>query len=185
MEMFLIGAGIVVVVMVLMYNYLVGKKNQVDNIFGSVDAVLKQRYDLIPNLVATAKEYMTHERETLEKITELRSQALKQGLDTDTKMNLDAKVSQALGGLMVAVENYPNLKANENFLHLQHTLNELEEHIAAARRAYNQSVTDFNNAIEMFPTNLMAGFMHLERKHVFATPVQERQNVDVNHLFKK
>lgn len=185
MEIFLISLGGVALLMVLMYNYLIGKKNQVDNIFGSVDAVLKQRYDLIPNLVATAKEYMTHERETLEKITELRSQALKQGLDADTKMNLDAKVSQALSGLMVAVENYPNLKANENFLHLQHTLNELEEHIAAARRAYNQSVTDFNNAIEMFPTNLMAGFMHLERKHVFTAPVHERQNVDVNSFFKK
>lgn len=74
-------------------------------------------------------------------------------------MNLDAKVSQALGGLMAAVENYPNLKANENFLHLQHTLNELEEHISAARRAYNQSVTDFNNAIEMFPNQPYGGLL--------------------------
>lgn len=185
MEVFLIVVGVMVLAMVLMYNSLIGKKNQVDNIFASVDAVLKQRYDLIPNLVAAVQEYMTHERETLEKITELRSQALKGGLDADAKMALDTKLSQALGGLMVAVENYPNLKANENFLHLQHTLSELEEQIAAARRAYNQSVTDYNNAIEMFPTNLMAGFMHLSRKHVFATPSSERRNVDVNNLFKK
>ena len=100
-------------------------------------------------------------------------------------MELDTKISKALSGSMVAVENYPDLKANENFLHLQHTLNELEEHIAAARRAYNQSVTDYNNAIEMFPTNIMAGFMHLTRKNVFETPENERSNVDVNNLFNR
>jgi LemA protein len=185
MEMFLLITGGIALVAVLMYNSLIGKKNQVDNIFASVDAVLKQRYDLIPNLVASVKEYMTHERETLEKITDLRSQALRGGLDSDAKMTLDLKLSQALGGLMVAVENYPNLKANENFLHLQHTLNEIEEQIAAARRAYNQSVTDYNNAIEMFPTNFMAGFMHLTRKTVFSVPASERRSVDVDNLFKK
>ena len=185
MEMFLLITGGIALIAVLMYNSLVAKKNQVDNIFASVDAVLKQRYDLIPNLVASVKEYMTHERETLEKITALRSQALKSGLDSDAKMALDAKLSEAIGGLMVAVENYPTLKANENFLHLQHTMSELEEQIAAARRAYNQSITDYNNAIEMFPTNFMAGFMGLTRKNVFAIPQSERRNVDVDHLFKK
>jgi len=185
MEMFLMSMGAIAVALVLMYNYLIGKKNQVDNIFSSVDAVLKQRYDLLPNLVATVKEYMTHERETLEKITELRAHALQGGLDASAKMALDKELSQALGGLMVAVENYPTLKANENFLHLQHTLNELEEQIAAARRAYNQSVTDYNNAIEMFPTNIMAGFMHLTRRPLIAITTRERQNVDVDHLFKK
>lgn len=185
MEMFLLITGGIALFAVLMYNSLIGKKNQVDNIFASVDAVLKQRYDLIPNLVASVQEYMTHERETLEKITALRSDALKGNLDTESKMALDAKLSAALGGLMVAVENYPNLKANENFLHLQHTLSELEEQISAARRAYNQSVTDYNNAIEMFPTNFMAGFMKLTRKNVFATPISERRNVDVDNLFKK
>jgi LemA protein len=89
-----------------------------------------------------------------------------------------------LGNLMVAVENYPTLKANENFLHLQGTLNELEEQISAARRAYNQSVTDYNNAIEMFPTNFMANLMKLERKEVFSVPSSERANVDVKNLFK-
>lgn len=185
MEMFLLVVGGIALLLVLMYNSLVAKKNQVDNIFASVDAVLKQRYDLIPNLVASVKEYMTYERETLEKITSLRSQALKSGLDSDEKMALDAKLSEAIGGLMVAVENYPTLKANENFLHLQHTMSELEEQIAAARRAYNQSITDYNNAIEMFPTNFMAGFMGLTRKNVFAIPQGERRNVDVDHLFKK
>ena len=86
---------------------------------------------------------------------------------------------------MLNVENYPDLKANENFLHLQHTLNELEEQISAARRAYNQSVTDYNNAIEMFPTNMMASFMRLERKMVFAIVENERKSVDVKNLFQK
>ena len=90
-----------------------------------------------------------------------------------------------LGNLMVAVENYPTLKANENFLHLQGTLNEIEEQISAARRAYNQSVTDYNNAIQMFPTNFMAGFMKLEQKELFSVPSSERQNVDVKNLFQK
>jgi len=85
---------------------------------------------------------------------------------------------------MVAVENYPTLKANENFLHLQHTLNEIEEQISAARRAYNQSVTDYNNAIEMFPTNFVASLMKMDRKVVFNVPEMERQNVNVKNLFQ-
>jgi len=89
-----------------------------------------------------------------------------------------------LGSLMVTVENYPILKANENFLHLQHTLHEVEEQISAARRAYNQSVTDYNNALEMFPTNVLAGFMHLEKKEVLRIDVAERENVNVKNLFR-
>jgi LemA protein len=120
----------------------------------------------------------------LKKITELRTKALGENLDNATKIALEKQLSSMLGNLMVAVENYPTLKANENFLHLQGTLNELEEQISAARRAYNQSVTDYNNAIEMFPTNFMANLMKLERKEVFSVPSSERANVDVKNLFK-
>ena len=185
MGFFFFGLAIILLVSMGMYNYLIGKKNQVENVFSSVDVILKQRYDIIPNLVATAKAYMTHERETLEKIAQWRSQALKGDLDTNTKMQLDGKISQALGGVMVAVENYPELKANENFLHLQYTLNELEENIAAARRAYNRSVTDYNNALEMFPTNIMAGFMELKPGELFEAPQNDRVNVDVSSLLKR
>lgn len=185
MEVFLIVAGVLALVIVLMYNTLISKKNQVDNIFAGLDAVLKKRYDLLPNLVASLKEYMVHEKETLEKITQLRTGAMQSGLSAEAKMKLNNQLSTMLSGLMVSVENYPNLKANENFLHLQHTLTEIEEQISAARRAYNQSVTDYNNALEMFPTNLMAGFMRLERKGVFAIVEEQRQNVDINNLFKK
>lgn len=185
METFLVVAGLILLIIVFMYNTLISKKNQVENIFAGLDAILKKRYDLLPNLVASVKEYMVHERITLEKITELRTHALKDNLNNSTKIALEKQLSSMLSNLMVAVENYPTLKANENFLHLQGTLNELEEQISAARRAYNQSVTDYNNAIEMFPTNVMASFMKYDRKEVFSVPVNERQNVDVKNLFQK
>ena len=185
MQAFLIVTGIIGLVIVLMYNALISKKNQVDNIFAGVDAMLKKRYDLLPNLVASVKEYMVHEKTILEKITQLRSQASQSGLDNEAKMTLDNQLSKMLGSLMISVENYPTLKANENFLHLQQTLNEIEEQISAARRAYNQSVTDYHNAIEMFPTNMMAGFMHLEHKTLFAIVTSERQNLDVKNIFQK
>lgn len=185
METFLVVAGLILLIIVFMYNTLISKKNQVENIFAGLDAILKKRYDLLPNLVASVKEYMVHERITLEKITELRTQTLKDNLNNSTKIALEKQLSSMLSNLMVAVENYPTLKANENFLHLQGTLNELEEQISAARRAYNQSVTDYNNAIEMFPTNFMASFMKYDRKEVFSVPANERQNVDVKNLFQK
>jgi len=177
--------GIIALIAVLMYNSLINKKNQVENIFGAVDAVLKKRFDLIPNLVASVAQYMEHEKSTLEKITELRAQAMKPGISDDQKITLDTKLTAALGAINVAMESYPDLKANENVMHLQRSLNEAEEQISAARRAYNQAVTDFNNAIEMFPTNMMAGWMNLQRKAVFEITTTERQNVDVGALFTK
>ncbi len=184
MQTFLIIVGALFLAMVFMYNTLISRKNQVDNIFAGLDAILKKRYDLLPNLVATVKEYMVHERITLEKITELRMQALQGNLSANEKIVLEKQLSSMLGSVMVAVENYPTLKANENFLHLQHTLNEIEEQISAARRAYNQSVTDYNNAIEMFPTNFVASLMKMDRKVVFNVPEMERQNVNVKNLFQ-
>jgi LemA protein len=177
--------GVVVLIAILMYNSLIGKKNQVENIFAGVDTVLKKRFDLIPNLVASVSQYMEHEKSTLEKVTELRAAAMKPGISDDQKIALDAKLTSALGAINLAMEAYPDLKANENVMHLQRSLNEIEEQISAARRAYNQAVTDLNNAIEMFPTNLMAGWMNLSRRAVFEITVTERQNVDVGALFNK
>ncbi|HQS66275.1 MAG TPA: LemA family protein [Sulfuricurvum sp.] len=177
--------ALIAVIAVLMYNSLISKKNQVDNIFGGVDAVLKKRFDLIPNLVASVSQYMEHEKTTLETITELRASAMKPGITDDQKIALDAKLTSALGAINIAMEAYPDLKANENVMHLQRSLNEAEEQISAARRAYNQAVTDLNNAIEMFPTNLMASYMKLQPKKVFEITVNERANVDVGALFTK
>lgn len=174
---------VIVLILVLMYNSLVVKKNQVENIFASVDTVLKKRYDLIPNLVATVSKYMEHEKSLLSEVTKLRADANKPNISDEQKIALDAKVSSALGSIMVAVENYPELKANENVMHLQGTLNELEEQISAARRAYNQAVTDYNNAIEMLPTNFMANAMNYKRKQVFEIVESERKNINVKELF--
>ena len=131
-----------------MYNSLVDKKNQVENAFGGMDVQLKKRYDLIPNLISSVKTYMRHESDTLTEITELRTKALSGGLSNDDKVDLDNKITSKLGGIMVAVENYPDLKASDNFIQLQRSLNEVEEQISASRRSYNASVTDLNNGIE-------------------------------------
>ena len=173
----------IVIAFVLMYNSLVAKKNQVDNIFASVDTQLKKRYDLIPNLVASVSKYMEHEKSILEDITKLRTNANKSNISNEEKMALDAKMSAALGSIMIAVENYPDLKANENVIHLQHSLNEVEEQISAARRAYNQAVTDYNNALEQIPTNFIASAMNYKAKEVFEISESERKNVNVRDLF--
>lgn len=183
MQTFLIIIAVLVVVSIFLYNYLISKKNQVENIFASVDALLKKRYDLIPNLVASVKEYMKHEKDILEKITELRTKAINPNISDEEKIELNQEISRLLGNIMVAVENYPELKANQNILHLQQTLNEIEEQISAARRAYNQAVTDYNNAIEMFPTNIFASYMGYKRKKVFEISEDERKNIDVKELF--
>lgn len=183
-----IAIGIVVAVIViiaLMFNSLVGKKNQVTNVFGTIDALLKKRYDLLPKLITTVKEYMKHERELLEKVTELRAKAVSGNLSDDEQVDLDNKISKMLGGIMVAVENYPQLKASENFMQLQRTMNEVEEQISAARRAYNAAVTDYNNAVEMLPTNIVAAIMSYRTKKVFEIPEEQRQDIDTEALFKK
>ncbi len=185
MLIILIIVVVIFLVLILMYNSLISKKNQVQNIFASVDAILKKRYNLIPNLVASVQEYMKHEKSILEDITKLRAEANKPNISDEQKINLDYKVSSALHSIMVAVENYPNLKANENVMYLQRSLNEIEEQISAARRAYNQAVTDYNNATEMFPTNFMASFMRYNPKKVFEIQDNERKNVNVKDLFEK
>ncbi len=180
----LIVLAVVGLFLVVIYNGLIRKKNEVNNAFGGIDVQLKKRYDLIPNLVSTVQQYASHEKELLEKVTNLRSQAVSGNLSNDNRVNLDNQISGALRSLMVSVENYPDLKANTNFLDLQRALNETESQISAARRAYNAAVTDFNNGIETFPGNLMASSMNLSRKEVFEIPETEKQNVNVKDLFK-
>lgn len=174
---------IVLLVPVLIYNSLIGKKNQVLNVFGTIDALLKKRYNLIPNLVATVKGYMQHERTLLAEVTEMRAKAISDRTCDDEKVELDNKVTKVLSRIMLAVENYPDLKASDNFMHLQRTLTELEEQISAARRAYNAAVTDYNNAVEMFPTNVVASIMNYKRRKFFEISGKERQVVDAGKSF--
>jgi LemA protein len=171
--------AVLLVLAVVFFNSLVAKKNQVRSVFATVDAMLKKRYDLIPNLVATVKGYAGHERQTLERITELREQAVSPVVQPDQKRLIDGQMSRLLGGLMARVENYPQLKASDNFMHLQRTLAELEEQISAARRAYNASVQEYNNAVEMFPGNMVAAMMNYKRLDFFEADPEARGRVEV------
>jgi len=179
----LVIVAIVGLIITSMYNGLIRKKNEVTNAFGGMDVQLKKRYDLIPNLISTVKQYMTHEKDLLTKITELRSKAMDPSLNSDAKVDIDNQITHAMKGIMVAVENYPDLKANQNFLNLQRTMNEVESQISASRRAYNAAVTDFNNGVQMFPSSIIAGMMKLSTKKVFEIPEVERQNVNAKDLF--
>ena len=175
---------VVILVVVFIYNSLIAKKNQVTNVFGTIDALLKKRYDLLPKLISTVKAYMEHEKSLLTEITEMRAKAVSGRLSDDEQVELDNKLSKMLGGIMVAVENYPDLKANQNFLQLQRAMNEIEEQISAARRAYNAAVTAYNNAVEMFPTNVAASLMEYKLKKVFEISEEQREDVDAEKLFK-
>jgi LemA protein len=167
---------------VMMYNTLVGKRNQIHNIFGTMDALLKKRWDLIPNLVSAVKGYADHERGLFETVTEARAKAQQGQLSQDQQVGLENSFMQLLGVVRATVENYPQLKASDNFMHLQRTLNELEEQISAARRAYNASVTDYNNSVQMFPTNIIAGMFNFKEKTLFQIEAAERENPEVGKL---
>lgn len=172
-------------VFVIMYNSLIGRRNRVDQAFSSIDVMLKKRHDLIPNLVATVQQYASHERDLLQSITELRTRATSGSVAPAERVGIENQLTQALGRLIAVSENYPDLKANQNFLHLQGSLNEIEEQISASRRAYNASVTDLNNAVQMFPTSMIAGMAGVSTRPWFEAPEAERQNVDVGALFNR
>jgi len=168
---------------IVFYNTLIAKKNQVTNAFSSIDVMLKKRFDLLPNLVETVKQYMQHESATLTKLVQLRSQATAGNLTTNEKIELDKQVSSGVKGLMLSVEAYPDLKANQNFINLQSTWTESEEQIAAARRTYNASVTDYNDVIMMFPGSIVAGMLNYQPISVLANTEEERKNVSAKELF--
>jgi len=175
--------GVLLLIGIFFYNSIVGKKNQVTNAFSAVDVMLKKRFDLIPNLVEVVKQYTTYEQGTLSKIVELRSKAVSGNVSDAEKASIDSQLSSSIKGLMVNVENYPDLKANTNFINLQSTWTESEEQIAAARRTYNSAVTDYNNAIMMFPGSMFAGILNFQPIAVLATAEEERKNVSAKDLF--
>ncbi|SHL52257.1 LemA family protein [Fibrobacter sp. UWEL] len=162
--------GIVAVVIVLLlittYNKLVKLRNNRENAFSNIDVQLKQRFDLVPQLVSTVKGYATHEKETLEKITAARAAGM--GAQTvDEKLAADKAMTSALAGLKVSLEAYPELKANTNFLQLQTELSDIENKLAAARRFFNSATKEYNNACEVFPNNVIAGLFHFKRAAMY------------------
>jgi LemA protein len=180
----LIVIAVVFIIMgVGMYNGLVRKFNQVDSAFSTIDVQLTQRYDLIPKLVETVKQYMTHERGLLEDIVRLRTQAVATH-DMVEKVKVDNELTQKLGQLNITMENYPQLKASDTFVQLQRSLNEVEEQLAAARRAYNAAVTDYNNSVQTVPSSVIAGMTGFTTRQLFVADETKRKDVDMKSLFK-
>lgn len=174
---------LIVILLISIYNGLIRRRNEVENAFGGMDVQLKKRYDLIPNLIASIKQYVKHEQETLNSLTKLRTSALNPNLSMNEKVDIDNRISDGINNIILSVESYPDLKASENFIHLQKSLNEIESQISAARRTFNAIVTDYNNGIQIFPNSIFASMMNMERKEVFVIPQVERENVDVSKMF--
>ena len=178
---FLAAMAVLVLWLVAVYNGLIRGKNRVDEAFSDIDVQLKRRYDLIPNLVEAVKGYMTHERETLVKLTEARTAAMSAGPNASLadREKAENQLSQTLKSLFAVTENYPELKASQNFLQLQDELSDTENKIQAARRFYNGNVRDFNIKIQVFPNNLIANSLGFKKYEFFQAEAGEKQNVQV------
>lgn len=172
---------IVVVVLAFLcisiYNNLVKLRNNRENAFANIDVQLKQRFDLIPQLVATVKGYATHEKELLEKVTMARTAAMS-ATSINDKIQADQQLSSALAGLKVSVEAYPDLKANQNFLQLQGELADIENKLAATRRFFNSATRELNNAVQTFPGNLFAGMFGFQKEPMYEIQATERQAME-------
>ncbi|MFP3879627.1 MAG: LemA family protein [Dehalococcoidia bacterium] len=173
--------GIIVVVLLIVfvatYNSLVRRRNQVKNAWAQIDVQLKRRYDLIPNLVETAKGYMKHERETLEAVTNARNLAQQlSSAGAGERAKAEGELSSALSRLLAVVENYPDLKANQNFLALQEELTSTENKISFSRQYYNDSVLGYNNQTQMFPSSIVASMTGFKPTEFFeVTLAAERE----------
>jgi len=170
-----IGIALIIVLVIIIgiigliigiYNSLVSLRNQVDNAWSQIDVQLKRRHDLIPNLIETAKGYMKHEADTLTQITEARAAAMGAGNVKDAA-KAEGALGQALSQFSLVVENYPDLKANQNFLALQEELSSTENKISFARQSYNDQVLFYNNKTQMFPSNVIAGAFNFTKRDFF------------------
>lgn len=176
----LILLGVIAVIGLMVastYNNLVRLRNNRENAFANIDVQLKQRYDLIPNLVNTVKGYAAHESETFEKVIKARNMAMG-ATSINDKIEANNMLTSALAGLKVTVEAYPELKANTNFLQLQGELSDIENKLAAVRRFFNSATKEYNNAVEVFPANLIAGMFGFHKEPMFEIAAEERATVE-------
>ena len=170
----LVVIAVVVLALVAIYNSLVKRRNQVDNSWSQIDVQLRRRHDLIPNLVEAVKDYMQYEQETLTKVTEARAAAINAGAaGPEAQAQAENMLTGALKSLFAVAENYPDLKANQNVMSLQEELTATENKIAFARQFYNDSVLTYNNATQMFPTNILAGMFNFTARQFFDAPEGE------------
>ena len=176
----LIILAIIVIAFIVIYNSLVTMRLRVKNAWSQIDVQLQRRFDLIPNLVETVKGYMTHEADVLTKVTDLRS-SWSDAKTVDEKAKLDNELSETLKTIMAVAENYPDLKANQNFSELQTELTNTENKISYSRQFYNDTVTRYNTKLEVFPSNLVASMFHFTAETLFEVDNQEaRKNVKVD-----
>lgn len=180
----MIALLVILVVVVLLivwgislYNNLVRLRNNRENAFANIDVQLKQRHDLIPQLVATVKGYAEHEKELLTRVTEARAAAM-QASGINDKIEAENRLSSALAGLRVSLEAYPDLKANQNFLQLQGEISDVENKLAATRRYFNSATRELNNAVESFPSSIIAGMKGFTKQPMFEVPKEERAVYD-------
>ena len=170
-------AVIIIIMLISMYNRLVKLRNNRENAFADIDVQLKQRHDLIPQLVESVKGYMGHESKVLTDVTNARARA--QGAGTiNEKITAEAMLGSALQGLQIAVEAYPDLKANQNFMQLQEEISDIENKLAASRRFFNSATKELNNAAETFPSNIVAGMFGFKREEMFELGVQQREKLE-------
>ncbi|MBS7284867.1 MAG: LemA family protein [Prevotella sp.] len=162
---------------IVCYNNLVKLRNNRENAFANIDVQLKQRHDLIPQLVATVKGYAAHEKETLAMVTNARAAAMG-ATSINDKIAAENALSTALAGLRVSLEAYPDLKANQNFLQLQGEIADVENKLAATRRFFNSTTKELNNAVQTFPSNLLAGIFGFHKEPMFEIPQQDRAALD-------
>ena len=159
------------------YNSLVKLRNNRENAFANIDVQLKQRHDLIPQLVATVKGYAQHEKELLTRVTEARAAAMN-ATGINDKIQAENQLSSALAGLRVSLEAYPELKANQNFLQLQSEISDIENKLAAVRRYFNTATRELNNKVQTFPANILAGMFGFQKEPMFEVPKEERASMD-------
>lgn len=180
-NIWIIAVGIVFVVivgLVFIYNRFIALVNRVQESWSDIEVQFKRRYDLIPNLIETVKGYAKHERETLEKVTEMRQIAVQQGGGSPTdKARSENMLTDALKSLFAVSENYPDLKANQNFLNLQQELTDTENKVQAARRFYNSTVQDYNTMLQQFPYNMIGSVFNFTEKDFFEINEEEKEMV--------
>lgn len=171
--------ALIVIYIFSSYNALIKLRNSVEEAFATMDVYLKKRWDLIPNIVSTVKGYAKHEAETLEKVVSMRAGSY-QNLSAEDKISANTEISKGIASIFAVAEQYPDLKANQNFMNLSNELSKVEADIANARKFYNAVVKNYNNKVEMFPSNIVANMFKFGKKQMFVVENEtERQNVKV------
>lgn len=174
----IIAVAVVILLGIIgLYNNLVRMRNNRENAFANIDVQLKQRHDLVPQLVSTVKGYASHEKTVLENVTNARTAAMSANNIND-KIQAENKLSSALANLKVSLEAYPDLKANQNFLQLQNEISDIENKLAASRRFFNSATKELNNAVQTFPANILAGMFGFHKEPMFEIPATDRASLD-------